>query len=140
MKRWLLAFLLWGAASAGWTQDVAFSSTVDKTAVQVGDPITLTITLSGDASGVELPPPEFPEGFVVTGQSHTTNVSFRSGVAERVVSLVYVLVPQQPGTFKVGPFRFTRRGQEVSTEPIEITVTKRPSPPTLKPQGGRFLL
>ena len=123
-----------------WAQDLVVSAKVDHTTVDLGQPITLTLTLSGDVSGVRLPPLEFPEGFAIAGSSRATTFSIRSGIQERSMNFVYVLVPRDAGTFKLGPFTFRHGRQEFQTEPIEITVNKPALPPKLQPQGERFTL
>jgi len=132
---WLLTVGMSAPASA---QDLTFSVTADKTTVRQGEPLQLTIALSGEIDGVELPPLEFPEPFAVVGRSHSTNFSLRAGVTERSMSLVYVLVPQQAGTFRLGPFSFEHRGKALDTDAIEITV--EPPPPDRPPPGKRFTL
>jgi hypothetical protein len=126
------------SAAAG---DLTFSAQVDKTSVKVGEPIQLTITLSGDIAGVELPAFEFPEGFAVAARSQSTNFSIRGGAAERSVSLIYILLPQQGGTFQLGPFYIEHNGTTLPTQPIDITVEKPAVPPSLKAAPGeRFTL
>ncbi len=126
--------------ASAWAQDLSFSAKVDKTTVDVGEPITLTMTVSGDATGIKLPPPELPEGFVVVAQSQSTNFAIRAGAAERSTSLVYVLVARRAGSFQLGPFELTRRKQTITTEPINITVKKPAVPPHIKSHGERFTL
>lgn len=135
---WAVAFV---AAAQAWAQDLAFSAKVDKTAVDAGESINLTITLSGEIGGLRLPTPQFPEEFAVTGRSQATNFSLRGGAMERSMSLVYALLPQRPGVFTLGPFKLEHRGKEFLTEPIEITVKKSSAPPShFQPQGERFTL
>ena len=137
-----IAFLIFSVAVAfpAWAQDLTFSARVDKTTVNIGDPIQLTVTLSGDISGVSLPLPQLPEGFSIVARSQSTNFSIQAGAMERSVSLLYVIVPQRAGTFELGPFAITHKKKELKTEPIEITVKKSALPPNLPPQGERFTL
>lgn len=130
-----------GVSWAAEKQELAVSAKVDKTAVDVGTPITLTLTLSGDLSGVQLPTPKFPDDFQVAAQSQATNISMQGGAVERSMSLVFVLMPTRDGTYQLGPFTVTRQNQNVETVPIEITVKKPVLPPTLKPDPhGRFTI
>ena len=129
-----------GFCALVWAQDFIFSAKVDKTTVNLGDPMNLVITLSGDVSGVQLPPLQLPEGFVVLARSQSTNFSIRAGAMERSTSLNVVLVPQKAGTFKLGPFSLTRQKKTLQTEPIEITVKKPVLPPHLPSNGARFTL
>jgi hypothetical protein len=137
---WLATFSVTALAFA---QDLTFSAKADKTTLDLGEALTLTMTLSGDVEGVELPPLEFPEGFVVAARSQATNFALRTGAMERSLSLVYALVPQQAGTFKLGPFTIRHQQREFQTEAIEVTVNKPALPPGLKQRpdsGERFTL
>ena len=144
LVRWLvigLAFLgLLAPALAA--RDLTFSAKVDKTTVDAGEPVTLTLILAGDLEGAKLSELQLPEGFVVAAQSQSTNFSIRAGATERSTNLVYVLVPQQPGTFQLGPFTITQQKKEFQTQAIELTVKKPVLPPPAKhrPQGERYLL
>ncbi|PIQ84173.1 MAG: hypothetical protein COV75_03520 [Candidatus Omnitrophica bacterium CG11_big_fil_rev_8_21_14_0_20_63_9] len=121
-------------------QEFTVSASVDKTTVNVGNPIQFTLTIAGDVSGLEVPPLEFPEGFIVAARSQATNVAFRAGGMQRSTSLVFVLVPRQPGTFQLGPFELSHNEQVVKTEPIAVTVQQSALPPPRTPTGERFTL
>ena len=136
----LLAFMACAGATQPAPPSLSFSAKVDKTSVNVGDPLILTITLGGDISGVEIPVFEFPEGLTVASRSQSSNFSIRLGTVERSLTLAYVLIPQQGGTFQLGPFQITQKNQKFSTEPITVTVEKPAIPPRLGPEGGRFTL
>jgi hypothetical protein len=136
----LIAVAGGAAAAAADGPALSVSATVDKTTVDAHAPLTLTLSLSGDLSGAVMPPPVFPEGWTVAARTQATNVALRAGSMERSTSLVFVLVPSQPGTYQLGPFAVERDGKTLETEAIEITVRKAPLPPTLKPDGERFVL
>ena len=122
---------------------VRISAQVDRTTVEVGGQLTLTITISagggGDVQRIELEPFKLPEAFRVAAQSRATNLSMELGRITRSISLVYALVALEPGTFQLGPFELIHRGATLSTEPLEIVVAKPALPPTLKP-SDRFVL
>ena len=133
-----LAIVTWAAVAIA--QDTSFSAAIDKTTVNAGEPVALTLTLSGDIGGIEVPVFEFPEGFTVASRSQSSSFSIRLGAVDRSLALVYLLIPQQAGTFQLGPFQITHKGQTFSTEPLAVTVEKpapqhRPSSP-----GERFTL
>ncbi|MBI3330737.1 MAG: BatD family protein [Candidatus Omnitrophica bacterium] len=138
--RWFAWLATFGVAALAFAQDLAFSAKVDKTRVDVGGSIQLTLTLSGDIAGVKLPAVEPPDGFSIAARSQATNFSLRAGAMERSLSLSYVLVAQRAGTFKLGPFTITHDGKTFETEPIEVTVDKPALPPRFQPQGERFTL
>ncbi|MBI3996694.1 MAG: BatD family protein [Candidatus Omnitrophica bacterium] len=131
-----------GFGAVAWAGDLSISAQVDRTTVDIGSPVTLTITLKGDLSGVQLPPPELPEGFIIVARNQSTNFSMHAGVTERSTGLAFVLVPQRAGTFKLGPFKVRQQKQELETSTIDITVKKPALPPTIRrqPQGERYTL
>jgi len=121
-------------------QALVFSAKVDATTVTIGNPMTLTLTLSGDLTGVRLPAPRFPEGFAVVSRSQSTQFSIQEGVTERSVSVRYLLVPQQAGTFQLGPFTAVKQRQELKTEPMEIRVKTSVLPPGRSPDKIRVTI
>lgn len=136
------AALVFACAATAAAQDVQINAQIDRTTVDLGQPVTLTITLSGELSGVQLLPPQFPEGIVVAARSQSTSFAIRGGVQERATGLVYVLVPQQAGAFTLGPFSVTHGKQTLETPSITLTVTKPALPPSLRrqPDGTRYSL
>ncbi len=121
-------------------QELLFVAKVDKTTVPVGEPITLTITLSGDIAEVEVPPLTFPEAFAVAARSQSTSFSVRAGTMERSTSISVILIPQQPGTFQLGPFTVTHQQHTFQTQPLDITVEPAAVSPPPAPKGERFNL
>lgn len=128
------------AASVCVADELIVSAQVDQTTVEVGTPIQLTITLRGDVEGIQLPAVEFPEGFAVSARSQSSSVVVKGGVVERSVSLVYALVPQQAGTFTLGPFHLEHKGRTIPTAPIQVTVEKPAIAPSLGSSGPRYSL
>ena len=138
--RLLVGLAVLGIAASARADELKFSAQASKTTVNVGEPITLTLTLSGDIVGAKLKELQLPEGFAVAAQSQQTNFTLDAGVMERSLGLVYVVVPQQAGTFKLGPFTVVHHKKEFQTEPIEVTVKKSALPSKFQPQGERFTL
>ena len=137
----LLGLALYGPAQApvcaeGRDADqqpsITISAQVDKTAVEVGDRVTLTITVDGELTNVNMQDFNLSDGLRIVAQSRASNVSVGGGEVKRSVSLTYVLLAQEPGTFQLGPFKLVHQGQSVLTEPIEIVVKKPVVPPTQK--------
>ena len=124
--------------SVGWAAGVGaqpmgpsfhVAAQVDKTTVDVGAPIHLSITLEGDLQKATVQPFEFPQGFSVVAQNRTTNVSIQAGRMTRSVSLNFVLLARAAGTFKLGPFQVLYDGKPVLTDPIDVVVRKPVLPP-----------
>lgn len=131
-----ISLCLFGPAVAS---DVSIIATVDKTTVDMGRPITLTVTITGDARQLKEPKLDLPQAFNIIATGQSSNLSLRGKAVERSVSFTYVLVANEAGTFQLGPFRIEREGEPLLTYPIEIVVHKPALPPGLKPQGGYSL-
>jgi len=119
--------------------DLRIAAQVDRTTLDVGGRLTLTLIIEGNFSKGQLQPPEFPKAFQVIAQSRASNVSVQMGKVSRSVSLVYVLLAQEAGTFQLGPFTAIRQGQSTRTDPIDIVVNKPILPPQLK-ESPRYTL
>ena len=142
-KRNLLAVTILAATTmtaVARAEDIRVSAQLDKTTTDVRSPITLTITLSGDIAGVTLAPPQLPEGFLIAARRQATSFALRGGAMERATQMIFVLVPQKPGAFTLGPFTFRHRGKLFQTEPITITVKKPVLPPTRQLPSERFTI
>ncbi len=121
--------LVLAVTSAAQPAGLNASVSVDKTQVAVGEQLTLTIILSGDLNDVTLDPHGVPPSFDVVAQSRSQNTRFLQGKLERSVSLVYVLVPSEPGKFALGPFRLQQGRNAFLTEPLEVHVVRSNLPP-----------
>ena len=146
MRRWLLFILVLAAPasasaapSAPAASDLKFSAHVDRTDMEAGTQFALTLALEGQFQGAELQPIEFPKGFIALAQSQASNVSVRAGLVTKAMTLTYLLVAQEPGTFQLGPFQLIHNGRPVLTDPITVTIKKPVLPPGLQPQQ-RFTL
>ena len=123
------------------SQDPAFrmAAHVDRSTVDIGQQLTLTISLEGDLTRATLRPFEFPPAFAVVAQQRASNVAIHAGKMTRALSLIYVLVPREAGTFQLGPFQILHHGESVGTQPIQIIVKKSVLPPRAD-QEPRFTL
>ncbi len=118
-----------------WAEDVTIQSSVDQTVVEMGRPLTLTITLGGDLSQVTTAPVvELPDGFQVAARRQSSSLVVKQGTTERTLSFVYVLIPTKLGIFKLGPFSAESNHHPLSTNSVEVTVRRPVLPPGLKSQ------
>lgn len=117
---------MWPSA---WAQDVRVTAQVDHASVKVGQPVTLTVTLEGDLEQLELRPIKLPPELPAIAESRASNFSMQAGTLQRAMILSYTLLPQQPGTYQVGPFEVIHRGQKILTDPVAITVKRQVLPP-----------
>lgn len=117
-----MTFLLILQAGLLAAEDVRFEATVNRTQVELGAVIMLTLTVEGDVQPrpVELPPMEGFESRYVGPSSH---ISIHGTEILRRHSFMYNLYPQKTGTLTIPPVTTVLGGQTYRTEPIEIEVT-----------------
>jgi len=93
-------------------QEARVVTEVDRTRVEIGEDVELTVQASGRYEELEVPT---VDGFDVVGQ--------RFKQVNRNVSRTYVLRSRGPGTFTIGPARVKSGGRVIATSaPISIVV------------------
>ncbi len=121
---------VWLGAGVAEAATLALTASVDRTTVAINQPLTLTITLSGELPPLDQPVAfAMPKPFVVAARSQSTNVSFGAGAVTQSASLIYVLVSPQAGTFALGPFHLNVQGTPIQTQSFSIVVQKPVLPP-----------
>ena len=108
---------------------MGITARVDRTSVEVGQVLTLTIVVDGAVDRVQFSPIEFPKAFEVVAQNRASNMSIQGGVLSRSMSLIIVLGAVEVGTFTLGPFTVTQGNDTAKTDPIEVIVKKPIVPP-----------
>jgi hypothetical protein len=103
---------------------LSVTSSVDRTDVALGDPITLSVSVSG--AGGSTPDPILPDlsNFEVYSSGKNTSISVVNGKFTSTLELTYVLVPKKIGTLAIGPVVVKEKGATISSNPIRISVTK----------------
>ncbi len=118
---------------------------VDRARVEVGQEVTLTVTLT---AGSDVPAPQLPipDGFDVIGRSTytTQEVNITNGrvVTTRNNSYVYTLRGRREGSFVVGPAHVVYGGRRHESSKVRVNVVKsigrprtRPAPATEQSHG-----
>lgn len=106
-------------------------SSVDRKAIEVGEAITLTVTLSGEGNIDNLPSPKMPESPVFEIYDTTSDVRARLGERGHSGRVQYttVYVAREPGEQTLKPIRYAYFDPDKQTYvmldsgPIKITVT-----------------
>ncbi|RMG10896.1 MAG: hypothetical protein D6729_18795 [Deltaproteobacteria bacterium] len=117
------------AGSAVAAEPVRFEATVDRDTVEVGDTLTLSVSVSVPNEGriESLVLPEF-KGLEVVSRSQSTQMSYRFGSGgagmEKVDSHVIVLRAVKTGVATITPAVLRYDGKRYTTDPITIKVLK----------------
>lgn len=116
----LTLVILWACSAFG----LSVTSSVDITEVKLGDPITLSISVSGD--GASAPNPILPNlsDFEVYSSGKNTSISIINGRFSSTLEITYVLVPKKIGTLIIGPVAVKAKRQTARSQPIKIEVKK----------------
>lgn len=119
-------------------------SSLDKTEVEAGNPITLRVRISGRGNINTLQAPTLPtfNDFKIYDSSSFTNVSKERLVVEGEKVTETVIVPKKAGVFTIPALSFfyfdsqTESYKEVKTNTHTITVTKGSEPEVVVPDAG----
>lgn len=115
------------------SQEINLSAAVDRNVISLDEPITFTVTVSGNIARV--PKPKLPpiDDFDIFSQGTSRNITFINGKISSSINYTYSLIPKKTGKFTIGSCELTVKGNTFKTEPIDIEVTKE----TKKVQKGR---
>ncbi len=116
----LMLTTLWACSAFG----LSVTSSVDITEIELGDPITLSISVSGD--GASAPDPILPNlsDFEVYSSGKNTSISIINGRFSSTLEITYVLVPKKIGTLTIGSVKVKEKQNKASSSPIRIEVKK----------------
>jgi len=125
------------------SEDLRVEASVDTRNVNVGENLTLTITVYGDGK-ISQPDLTNLDGFVVVSSYSSQSISIVNARMSKSVSLQYVLTAVREGELTLGPFT-VRSGKDIyQTEPIPVRVTSaagrqggQPQQPGATRQQGR---
>jgi hypothetical protein len=134
VKKIFLSFLyiLLFVSTAG-AADIAISAQASPQQANVGENITLRITIEGQANINGAPAlPDLPDFQVYSG-GRSSNFTFVNGQVSSSLQFTYILVPKHIGTFTLGPVNLVYDNKTYSTNPIQIIVggggnASRPAP------------
>ncbi|UCC80135.1 MAG: protein BatD [Candidatus Zixiibacteriota bacterium] len=115
----IIIFIFLSAVSAF---GLSVSSSVDRNVVELGDPITLSITVTGERGST--PDPILPDlsNFEVYSSGKNTSISIVNGRFSSTLEMSYVLVPKKMGILTIGPVRVKEKNEIISSNPIRIEV------------------
>ncbi len=148
----LLAVTLLAGTVLAASQDPAVKAYVDRTELPVGEVFTLSVEISGTASGdPKLPPMDDFGAFLGSGSSQ--QIQFINGQMSATRTVTYTFRATQAGKFTIGPVSVNVEGKVVRTDPIAIEVgssgssgrgsPNRPSRPSVAdtdlPEGALFV-
>jgi tetratricopeptide (TPR) repeat protein len=134
----LMALLTALLAATTARADVSVRASVNPRRAEVGEPLSLTIEVSG-AQNVSAPALGNLDAFDAQYVGPSTQVSIVNGQVSASVQHRYSLVPKRPGHFTLGPFTVEYQGKQYQTAVLAVDVgaANQPAPAAPQPQAGQ---
>ena len=130
MKRVLFLFLVCGLLFISpAVAEVSLRAQVEKKNITTDDYLTYKLTVSSAQRNIPTPKTPVFKGFNILSQAQSSTVVFGKGEIKTLLVYTYILVPLEPGKFKIEPSTITVKDKTYTCEEIEIEVTQtKPAP------------
>ncbi len=115
------------AAAPALAQSQQLKATVDRDQLGAGDAAQLYLTFEG-TQDIPAPSLSLPQGLTSRYVGPTSRMSVVNGQTTSSVTHRYLLIPQQAGSFRVGPFHFTIHGTTYTAPAITLEVVAAGTP------------
>lgn len=102
--------------------EVNIEASVNPANVAVGDPVELTIAVTGASGGIKAPKLPELKGFRSYSQGHSEEFSFVNGRSTSRSVFTYVLVPSEEGVFIIDAIEVSINGKVFKTGNLKIDV------------------
>jgi hypothetical protein len=112
----------------------SFTASLDSDTITLGQSATLSLTFEGGQSR-NVPTPGVP-GLQITQTGTSQNVSFINGAMSSAVTVTFSVTARQAGEFTIPALTADVNGQQLSTEPLKLTVLKADAPPAAAIDSG----
>ncbi|PRP67827.1 BatD family protein [Nonlabens agnitus] len=120
MKR--LAFLLLWLIATTVQAQVSFTGTATRDAIALNERLRVEFKMNVD--GDSFSPPNFAGFRVASGPIQGISQSYVNGKGTFTKSYTYILAPESTGTKTIGAATMNYKGEEFSTAPFTVSVTK----------------
>lgn len=108
-------------ATAAWAAGIAITATVDKTEATLDDYIVLQLAVEGTRDEPALPD---VSAFKVQSRGTSSQMTIVNGRVSSKLEYTYILYPQKPGTFRIGPFTLGDGSRTVRSNQITLTISQ----------------
>jgi hypothetical protein len=124
----LVCVVLIGLLSSFWVavKAASFTASLDRETIILGEQATLSLTFEGGQSK-NVPMPSVP-GLQITQAGTSQNVSFINGEMSSTVTINFSVAAQRPGKFIIPALTADVNGEQLSTTPLRLIVTKASAP------------
>ncbi|MEM7117458.1 MAG: BatD family protein [Chloroflexota bacterium] len=124
--------LFFGLVLSAQAQENSITADVSSTTASTDEYLFLTITVAGN-NGVSEPRLPPLDAFQVERSGRSSQTSIINGVISSQTTYTFRLRPLEAGTLEIGPITAVIDGQEVTTDPITLTIEQGILPPDADP-------
>src|SRR5258706_6548421 len=104
----------------------SFTASLDRDTITLGEQATLSLAFEGGQSK-NVPAPDVP-GLQITQTGTAQSVNIINGAMTSTVTVTFAMTARQAGEFTIPAFTADVNGQQLSTEPLKLTVVKAGAP------------
>jgi hypothetical protein len=115
-------------------QGANFTASLDRDSMTLGEQVTLALTFEG-GSPQNVPSPTVP-GLEITSSGSSQNLSIVNGAMTSTVTINYSLTPRRTGEFIIPAMTAEVDGQQITTQPLRLTVLKADAPAAATVNSG----
>ncbi|HTR41462.1 MAG TPA: BatD family protein [Pseudomonadales bacterium] len=123
--------MTWAAGAAN------FTASLDRDSIQLGETVTLSLTFQGGQPR-NVPRPDVP-GLQIVNAGNSSSFSFDNGQMSSSVVVSYSIAPQQAGDFTIPALTAEIGGQQFTTQPMKLKVSKPGAPSSAQINSGSEL-
>ena len=118
----LVAVALWSSAASA----VSFTASLDRNSMMQGEMATLSLTFEGDTPQA-VPMPQVP-GLEFNQTATARNAVYNNGVMTDSLTVTFTVTARRTGGFTIPSLTVNLSGQELSSQPLQLTVTRVSAP------------
>lgn len=127
----VFAVCLTAAAVAG---AATFTASLDRDAITLGEDATLSLAFEG-GQAKNVPTPNVP-GLQITQVGTSQSVNIINGAMNSTVTVNFSVTPRQPGEFTIPALTADVNGQQLTTLPLHLSVTRAAAPSAAAVNSG----
>ncbi|HEY3931097.1 MAG TPA: BatD family protein [Verrucomicrobiae bacterium] len=112
-----------------------FTASLDRETIALGETATLSLTFEGGSPQTTPMPPNIP-GLQISYVGPSSQFSFINGQTSSTVTHHFTLTPRQTGEFIIPALTADVDGQQLTSQPVKLTVTQPETPTTADVDSG----
>jgi hypothetical protein len=129
-----LALALAVAGLARTASAASFTASLDRDTMTLGESATLSLTFEGGQSR-NVPTPSVP-GLQFTQTGNSQNFSLINGAMSSTVTVTFTVTARQPGEYTIPALTADVNGQQLTTDPLKLVVTRARAPSAAAVNSG----